>query len=486
MGRPFGALRVPLVVALLLLGGGAGARAVAEGERDGGGKAKSSPATRLEGIVDGLTRDVFVGAGLTGRRQLFRVPGSALTVAGLRGKRSTFVSGRSDLGGEAAMKARRVQPIGSNTKVVTAVLVMQLVEKGRLDLTETVPSIAARYRNDGGRLAALVGEYEDRLRGVELRELLNHTSGLFDCLDTPAFFEAFGRNPRAKWTLSELAAFGLAQPAVFPPGAPGQWNYSNTDYMLLGMVLEAVTGEPVRRQMNRLFHQAGMDRTRYAPSVRELRSPARSGRLVSGYMSVPVRPSFLGQAFKKEPIEKDLVGKSPAVKIVSSNPSESGPTVGVSRASRKETKRVRKRRKFTYRDVTNAFSLSIGQTAGGIVSNTRDLATFYRALFDAKLVKPETLREMKTTVPTGENSKGVETRWGLGFGEQRIAPDVLWNGSPRFTVWMHLGDLFGYASAAYYVEEEKLVVANTVNLFPLPVGDLGMLRDVLRAELEGG
>ena len=48
---------------------------------------------------------------------------------------------------------------------------------------------------------------------------------------------------------------------------------------------------------------------------------------------------------------------------------------------------------------------------------------------------------------------------------------------------MHLGDIFGWESAAYYVPQEDLVVTSTDNLFPTPVGDLGLLRDVLRVEL---
>ncbi len=90
---------------------------------------------------------------------------------------------------------------------------------------------------------------------------------------------------------------------------------------------------------------------------------------------------------------------------------------------------------------------------------------------------------MKTTVPVGEaQPKGVEERWGLGPGYQRIAPGALFKGSPEYTVWYHLGNIFGYSTASYYVEEEDLVVSNTVNIFPDPVGDLGVLRDVLRAQ----
>jgi hypothetical protein len=88
---------------------------------------------------------------------------------------------------------------------------------------------------------------------------------------------------------------------------------------------------------------------------------------------------------------------------------------------------------------------------------------------------------MKRTVPTGENEPGVTTRWGLGFGEQVVAPNALYPGSLPGRVWMHLGSIFGYSSAGYYVENQALVVTNAVNLFPQPVGDLGVLRNVLRA-----
>jgi hypothetical protein len=58
-------------------------------------------------------------------------------------------------------------------------------------------------------------------------------------------------------------------------------------------------------------------------------------------------------------------------------------------------------------------------------------------------------------------------------------------GSPALRIWMKLGDVWGYTSASYYVEGPApygdVVVTNTTNLFPSPVGDLGVLRETLRA-----
>jgi CubicO group peptidase (beta-lactamase class C family) len=443
--------------------------------------------SRLQAVIDGMTRDVFVGNGITGRRQLFHLPAAALTVNSTDDKSRTFVSGTADLSSREVPRASDIQPIGSNTKVVTAVLVMRLVQDGKLQLEERVPAIAARFGGEKDPLSELVSRYQDRLRRVTLRELLNHTSGLADSLDSNGFAAAFSKSPLATFTLSQLASFGLEEPPVFPPGAPGRWNYSNTDYQMLGLILEAVTGQPVGGQMQALFDEARMTRTHYSPSPAQMQSPPIAGSLIHGYMPGTgpnaKQPAILS-VFDDAPTATTKLEPA-AVQIVSTNPSESGPTVQVTPADAKTTRQVRKHPTFTYKDVTNAYSLSIAQTAGGIVTNTEDLATFWRALFEGKLVSRNTLTEMEQTVPTGENSKGVQVRWGLGFGQQQIDPGVLYPGSPRLTVWMHLGDIFGWESAAYYVPQEDLVVTNTDNLFPTPVGDLGLLRKVLRVEIEG-
>jgi CubicO group peptidase (beta-lactamase class C family) len=442
---------------------------------------------RLRRIIGGIADDVFIGKGI-GPRQLFRVPASALTVdeAG-RGPRS-FASGISNLRSDRRLELRQVQPVGSMTKVVTATLVMQQVEAGRLDLDQTVPEIADANDGDGGVLRELVDEYRERLRDVTLRELLTHTSGLADFLETVAFARAFNRDPLREWTLAETTAIGLEAPPVFPPGAPGKWNYSNTEYTLAGMVFEAVSGETVGEGMQRLFDQAGMESSIYAPSPAEVRRPPLSERLIHGYFpptpegtTLPPVDQLLLDTFEGAPRLVATLGRPRAVKAVSTNPNQSGPTVQVRRARGKRAERAARKRRYRYQDVTHAYAFSWGGSAGAIVANSEDLARFWRALFDGELVEPETLREMQRTVPTGENSRGVRVRWGLGFGEQRIKSGVFFKGSPALTVWYHLGDGFGYAAAGYYVEQEDLVVANTVSIWPQPIGDLGLLRNVVRA-----
>jgi len=440
----------------------------------------------LRSIIRGITRDVFIGRGI-GPRQLFKVPASALTVDLPGGGSRTARSGFSNPTEDRRIGLLQVQPVGSMTKVVTATMLMQLVEDGLLAVEDTVPEIAAAHAGDGGVLRDLVDRYEDRLRDVTLRELLNHTSGLVDFLETEAFARDFAADPLGEWTLAEKAAFGLDERPLFPPGEPGRWNYSNTEYILAGMIFEAVSGDSVDDGMRRIFEQAGMSNSFYAPSAAEVRRPPLSRRMIRGHMPptpegtvLPPADQLLLDAFSDAPRVTPKLGPSQAAKSVSTNPNQSGPTVEVTRARGRQAARAVRKRHFHYRDVTEAYAVSVGGPAGAIVSNSQDLATFWRALFAGELVSPGTLEEMKRTVPTGENSRGVSVRWGLGFGLQRIQPGVLFEGSPQLTVWYHLGDIFGYAAAGYYVEEADLVVGNTVDIWPQPVGDLGLLRDVLR------
>jgi D-alanyl-D-alanine carboxypeptidase len=441
--------------------------------------------TRLQAVVDGLVSTVFLGRGPTGARQTFFVPGAALTVAPSRGPARTYVAGRSNLPARGPMRPRQVQPIGSGTKPMTAVLVLRLVERGRIHIDQPLPAVAAAHRRDGGRLAALVRAFRPRLRRITLRELLNMTSGLADYDDSRAFVRDFARRPRADRSLARLARYGLARRPRFAPGAPGRTYYSNTNYVLLGMVVEAVSGRPYGRELGRLFRRLGMRASAYG-------GPPRGRPRVRGYMhQLPAGPRVpaiirgYARAFARAPTVRARVAPR-AVADVSSDPLAEGPTVAVSPAGPAEQQRYGRAAPVAWQDVTRAYSVEgVGAAAGGVVSNTADLARFWRALFSGRLLRPRTLRLLRKSVPARPNARGVRNFFALGPQRQDVAPGVLWPGSPRLRIWMHLGDVWGYTSASYYVEGPRaldgLVVTNTTNLLPSPVGDLGVLAGTLRA-----
>jgi D-alanyl-D-alanine carboxypeptidase len=249
--RPFGAALVALLAAV-----GSSAAGPLRAQTAG------SPAA-LQSVVDGLASTVFVGQGLTGATQAFRVPGTALTVVRRCGRARTYVAGESNVAASAAMRARLAQPIGSGTKPMVAVLVLRLVERRRIRVDERLSAVAAAHRRDGGRLAALVRAFRSRLRRVTVRRLLNMTSGLADYDDSRAFVRDFARRPRAARPLARLARYGIARRPLFRPGAPGRTFYSNTNYVLLGMVVEAVTGRSLGGELGRVFRLARMRASGY-------------------------------------------------------------------------------------------------------------------------------------------------------------------------------------------------------------------------------
>ncbi|MFE1455641.1 serine hydrolase domain-containing protein [Streptomyces sp. NPDC058735] len=121
--------------------------------------------------------------------------------------------------------------IGSVTKTFVATAVLQLVAEGRLRLDESVadvlPGVVDRNGNDGA--------------AITIRMLLNDTSGLYEYTNDPRVEQIATQDPAHCFTPLELVGFALDHPPLFAPGT--SWAYSNTNYSLLAMVIEKVTGQ---------------------------------------------------------------------------------------------------------------------------------------------------------------------------------------------------------------------------------------------------
>ena len=75
---------------------------------------------------------------------------------------------------------------------------------------------------------------------ITIREFLNHTSGVRDHEENPVLLAAIVHQPLRVWTRRRLVQLSLYKPPVFPPGQG--WSYSNTNYLLLGIIVTSVTG----------------------------------------------------------------------------------------------------------------------------------------------------------------------------------------------------------------------------------------------------
>ncbi|PSL04611.1 D-alanyl-D-alanine carboxypeptidase [Haloactinopolyspora alba] len=129
--------------------------------------------------------------------------------------------------------------VGSITKTFVATVTLQLVDEGRLRLDDTVQTWLPGAVPDGDR--------------ISVRQLLDHTSGLYDYQDTlpmPPESDFILDNRWRTWDPTELVERGVAHPPAFePPGS--DFSYSSTGYLLLGQIIEAVTGRTYGEQIER-------------------------------------------------------------------------------------------------------------------------------------------------------------------------------------------------------------------------------------------
>ena len=177
---------------------------------------------------------------------------------------------------------------GSIMKPFIATVVLQLVEEGRLSLddamTELLPGdVTSRFSNS------------DR---ITLRMLLNHTSGIPEWVSGPVI-ERIVANPGKVWDVAEYFDLAAAQPATFAPGEG--WSYSNTDYNLLGVIIERATGQSWRDAViERVIEPLGLANT----SLPEPGNVGIEGAFMHGYRLVGddvvdlsfVDPSMAGAA----------------------------------------------------------------------------------------------------------------------------------------------------------------------------------------------
>jgi CubicO group peptidase (beta-lactamase class C family) len=133
--------------------------------------------------------------------------------------------------------------IGSITKSYTALATLQLVDAGKLTLNDTV--------------GQLLPDYQGPARDVALRHLLDHTSGIPNYTDIAAIRPQLERNA---WSRAQLVGTFAPLPLAFEPGT--RWDYSNSNYYLLGQIIEKVSGLDYYEYLDRnVFAPLGLQHT---------------------------------------------------------------------------------------------------------------------------------------------------------------------------------------------------------------------------------
>ena len=263
--------------------------------------------------------------------------------------------------------------VGSITKTFVSTVILQLEAEGRLSLDDTVATWLP---------GVVQGNGYDATR-ITLRELLNHTSGIFDYTADDDFGAAyftkdgFFQHRYDTKTPADLVAIAMSHKPDFAPGT--SWNYSNTNYVLAGMVIQKATGHSYETEIRRRVINPLHLKATSLPGAR-VTVPQPSSRAYSKLAQTPTGPTY---------------------------------------------------------DVTE-LNPTIASSAGSMISDSSDLDPFYSALLRGELLPPKQLKEMRTTVPAGDDSGS--TRYGLGLTDTTLSCGV--------HVWGHEGGVHGSQSLA--------------------------------------
>ena len=210
-----------------------------------------SPAAAATPALKPLAQRI-VSAGVPGAVVYSRTPTGVHAVA----------AGYADVKKKTRLTPAMSFRVGSITKSFVSVVVLQLVAEGKLRLDDTVEQWLPGALPNG--------------TAVTLRHLLNHTSGVPNYTDNQALLAAMNANKRRVWTPLELLTYA-AGPPVFAPGS--SWAYSNTNYLLLGLVVEIATGQPLGVQLQaRILTPLQLAHTAF-PSTAAMPSPFARGYL---------------------------------------------------------------------------------------------------------------------------------------------------------------------------------------------------------------
>jgi len=140
-----------------------------------------------------------------------------------------LAAGIADTASSILMNADMQVWLASVSKPLTAVLTMKLIEEEILSLNDTVEKWLPGLIPQGDQMT--------------IKMLLNHSAGVSNITESVSFWEELYANPSRDWTNGEILSRSVPNTPVFPPGTA--FGYSNTGYYLLGMIMEAATGESV-------------------------------------------------------------------------------------------------------------------------------------------------------------------------------------------------------------------------------------------------
>lgn len=308
----------------------------------------------LQGTLDTTAKALMV----PGAMVLLRTPQGEFTVS----------YGTTELGTAKAPGADTYFRIASNTKTMTAAVIMLLVQEGKVGLGDPISKYVPGVPNGGN---------------ITVAELLKMRSGLYNYTNAPELAESLDHNPTKSWTPPELLALAFKHAPLFPPDQA--YEYCNTNYVLLGLIAEKVEAKPLADIFRtRLFEPFGMSETFLpAKDSNTLPKPYSHGYLYGSS----------SYALADAPYPANIQAEAKAGTLKPSDDTEQNPSY--------------------------AFA------AGGAISTAHDLATWIRALIGGKVFNADTQRQWLNSLEPTDPDKPNGQKYGYGitqisFGQNKL------------------------------------------------------------------
>ena len=304
----------------------------------------------------------------TNARELL-VPGALVL---LRTPQGDFIaaSGTTQLNTTNPPRADTYFRIASNTKTLTAAVIMQLAQENKLSIDDPVSKYVSGVPNG------------DK---ITIAQLLEMRSGLYNYTNDPIISATIDTDPGKVWTPAELLAIAFAHPPNFPPGK--EYEYNNTNYALLGLVAEKVDGKPLAQAMqDRLFGPLKLQHTLLpASTVNTLPEPHSHGYLY-GSSSV----ALTGEP----PYSPEVQAAARAGTLLPND----------------------------YTDVNHSFVMA----AGSVISTADDLATWIKALVAGRVLDPAYQRRWLDSPKPEDPNKPEGQKYGYGISQFSWGPNSIY------------------------------------------------------------
>lgn len=178
-------------------------------------------------------------------------------------------SGKADLFNDVDMQACNITRVGSTVKMFTTTTVLLLQEEGKLNINDNISDY-------------LDGIYIDKIENASIatiEQLMHHSSGIYNYIHNLQFQTASLNDLLKPWEAEELLQYAYNKPAYFTPG--DDVTYSNTNYILLGLLIEKIEGKPLYHVFDeKIFQPLGLSGTMFAG-----KNPVPDG-IVRGYIDI--------------------------------------------------------------------------------------------------------------------------------------------------------------------------------------------------------